>query len=337
MVRSLLPTFDPVRRSRVRRAARSLVDCDPWPEDDVTVGGDVAKLALVNLLYLQRETRRAASSGGGEAAVRLARSSIETCLLGMYALTEPSVVGQLKGGQLKNMRAMLAYLVDAGMVTQEIIDQSAAAMGPVERMPTVYEMASRIDSTTSGDGAVSLYRRFYVPTSALFVHTNAASLLRYVGRAGALRRRPSFPWVRQSAVRVSDACVGVLSAAVASSVNKPTSMFTEYAEAHLPLALTPVGVIVARRVSRSVPLTQLPAMVRAGRELRRYAASPQAATDPPQGLEARLTTGFDQLFQPLMSDLPDDVVRLLRAWFIDLMTDAITKHAQRNASAVPAS
>jgi hypothetical protein len=78
-------------------------------------------------------------------------------------------------------------------------------------------------------------------------------------------------------------------------------------------------------------------MVRAGRELRRYVASPQAATDPPQGLETRLTTGFDQLFQPLMSDLPDDVVRLLRAWFIDLMTDAITKHAQPNASAVPAS
>ncbi|MEU4498911.1 hypothetical protein AB0F96_37085 [Streptomyces sp. NPDC023998] len=323
MARSLLPAPDPVRRRRVRTAARRLVDCDPWPADDATTGSDVAKLALLHLMYLQRQTRREVSFRNGEAAVRLARSSIEACLLGLYALHEPDVVEQLKGGHLKSMRGMLGYLVDDGLVTQEIVDQSAAAMGPAAHAPGVWAMADRVDAATSGNGAVSLYRRFYVPTSALFVHVNAPSLLRHVGRDGKLTKRPSFPWTLRSVVRVSDACVGILAAAVAAHESKPADALEEYANAHLSLALTPVGVVVARGLFRSVRLSQLPTLVGTLRELRQYAQSPQAAADSPQAREARLADGFDQLVQPLRPGLPDDVVRVLREWFVDRLVEAI--------------
>ncbi|MFJ3309522.1 hypothetical protein ACIPSA_42090 [Streptomyces sp. NPDC086549] len=104
MARTLLPSPDPVWRRRACAAARRLVNWDPGPADDVTTGADVAKLARLHLLYLQSRTRKEVSYRKRETAVRLARSSIATCLLGMCALHEPDAVEQLKGRQLKSMR-----------------------------------------------------------------------------------------------------------------------------------------------------------------------------------------------------------------------------------------
>lgn len=326
-LRGLLPAPDPVRRRRVRADARRLVDCDPWPEDDATTGPDVAKLALLRLLYLQKQTRRAALAGAGEAVVQLARSSVEACLLGLYALHEMDVVEQQKAGYLKAMRGMLRYLVDDGLVSQDIVDQSVAAMGRASNAPNVWTMAERADSTPSGAGAVGLYRRFYVPTSTFFVHANAASLLRHVRQDNTLSDQPSFPWARRSAVRISDASVGILASAIAASEGEPTAGFEQYARAHLTLAFTPMAAVVTRGLRRSVRVSQLPALARTVLDLRRYAASPQAVVDTPQAREVRAREGFDQVMQFLGLDLPDDLVQLLREDFVTQLLDSITEHA----------
>jgi hypothetical protein len=58
---AMLPVPDLVTRIRVRRTARRLVACDPWPGMDAT-GEDAAQLTLHRVLWLQRQTRRAVGS-----------------------------------------------------------------------------------------------------------------------------------------------------------------------------------------------------------------------------------------------------------------------------------
>lgn len=297
-VRGLLPAPDPVRRRQVRADARRLVDCSPWPEDDdATTSLNVAKLALLRLLYLQQQTRRAAKAGVDEAIIQLARSSVEVCVLGVYSLHETNVVAQLKAGYLKAMGSMLAYLVDEGLVTKDVVDQSATAMGGAANGPGVWAMANQIDTALGSTGAVSLYRRFYVPTSTFFVHANAASLLRHVGKDNTLSERPSMPWTRRSALHVSDACVGVLASAIAASESKPFVEFEQYAQAHMALTFTPMAVAMTQGLRRSVQLSQLPHLFRTIREMRQYTQSPQAAADTPEVREARLRTGYDWMIQ----------------------------------------
>ena len=172
-------------------------------------------------------------------------------------------------------------------------------------------MANHIDTALCSTGAVSLYRRFYVPPSAFFVHANAASLLRHVGEDNTLSERPSMPWTRRSALHVSDACVGVLASAIAASEGKPFVEFEQYAQAHMALAFTPMAVAMTQGLRRSVQLSQLPHLFRTIRDLRQYTQPPQAAADTPEVREDRLRTGYNRMIQLAGLDLPDDVVRVL--------------------------
>src|SRR5260370_7974503 len=80
IARTLLPCPDLIRRCRVRSAARKLVTCSPWPGLAAT-GTDAAQLAILRVLWLQRQTRRAVRGRHREASVMLARAPVETCLL----------------------------------------------------------------------------------------------------------------------------------------------------------------------------------------------------------------------------------------------------------------
>ncbi|HEV3172051.1 MAG TPA: hypothetical protein VGZ32_16990, partial [Actinocrinis sp.] len=55
VLRGLLPYPDPARRRRVRRAASRLVVYEPWSADDATMGRDAAQLALLRILWLQKQ------------------------------------------------------------------------------------------------------------------------------------------------------------------------------------------------------------------------------------------------------------------------------------------
>ncbi|MFK0279498.1 hypothetical protein ACIQVL_03355 [Streptomyces sp. NPDC090499] len=333
-VRGMLPAPDPVRRRRVRASARELVDCNPWPEDDdATTGLDVAKLALLRLLHLQQQTRKAAKAGVDEAVVQLARSSVEVCVLGVYSLHESNVVAQLRAGYIKAMSSMLAYLIEDGLVTKDLVDQSAATLGRAANGPGVFAMADRIDTALGSTGAVSLYRRFYVPTSAFFVHANAASLLRHVRTDNTLSARPSMPWTRRSALHVSDACVGILASALAAGEGKPYAEFEQYARSHMALTFTPMAVAATKGLSRSLPLRQLPLLARTVRDLHQYTESAEAAADTPEAREARLRDGYDQLVQLSGIAFPDDMVRLVSDDFVTRILEGI---AEYNGETAPA-
>ena len=96
VVLAVLPVPDLATRIRVRRTARRLVACDPWPGMAAT-GEDAAELALQQVLWLQRQTRRAFRRRQPEAAVMLARVTIETTITGAYCLHHPDAVAQLQG------------------------------------------------------------------------------------------------------------------------------------------------------------------------------------------------------------------------------------------------
>ena len=69
----------------MRSRARNFARVNKWPEENAT-SLDVAKLATYRLLWLHRQTRRAVRGRDRDAAVLLARSSVETCILGFYCL-----------------------------------------------------------------------------------------------------------------------------------------------------------------------------------------------------------------------------------------------------------
>src|SRR5258708_34401388 len=82
-LRGILPYPDPLRRARIRRASRKLIKCDPWPEDDAS-GADAAQLALLRLLWLQGQVRRAVTLRQREASASLARPPLELCITGLW-------------------------------------------------------------------------------------------------------------------------------------------------------------------------------------------------------------------------------------------------------------
>ncbi|MEV6012603.1 hypothetical protein AB0M29_38165 [Streptomyces sp. NPDC051976] len=280
-VRGLLPYPEPFRRRRVRAAAHRLVTCENWPDDDKTTGVDVAQLALLRLLWLQDQTRRASTGRHKEATVLLARAAVEGCLLGLYSLHVPGAVARLHAANIKAMGDILSYVVDDGLVTQSAVEQSLAAFGTKGGPPTVRQMVDQVEAAAGGAGALSLYRRFYQPTSTYFVHANAASLLRHVRPGGFLTGKPTIPWARRSAVRISDACVGILAAALARHAGTDPTEFETYAQAHAARAITPLAVVAGRGGWSALKLAELPAARKRALELRSYAVSEQALLDTP--------------------------------------------------------
>ena len=221
LVLSAFPVPDLPSRLKVRRAARDLArGCDPWPGMAAS-GTDASRLAMLRLLYLQGTTRRAVRSHQDEAATMLARVTIETYITGMYCLYEPGAVAKLQSGQLKMLRPMLEFLrEDGGIlsgVPRDVLDECIRRLdaGTPADGPKVWDMAEKVDAATGSTIAISLYNRFYRPTSNFAVHVGAASLLRHVRDDGRTARRPSRIWGRRAPVRIADACLGGLTAFLA--------------------------------------------------------------------------------------------------------------------------
>ena len=304
----MLPYPDLRRRRRVRRAARELVICEPWPKDAETTGPDAAQLALLRVLYLQKQTRRAARFRMPDAAVQMARSSLEACLLGLYCLHTDEAVTRLREANIKAAIDAISYLLDLGLVPKEILDEAVAVLGKTRQLPTVKNMAELADGKMPGSGVISLYKRFYQPTSTFFVHANAASLLRHVEADNTLTDKPAFPWTYRSAVRVADSAVGLLAAAVAEHAGQPSGAFTAYGDAHIARAFTPVAVMFGKGMRHSKKPSRLLPFAREVLALRRYIHSGQAAADAPEVRETRIRSAYERFTQQLaqISDLDLD-------------------------------
>lgn len=332
ILRAVVPYPDPVRRRRVRETARSLVGTQPWPSDDAVTGADVARLALLRLLWLQRQCRRT-SGRSSESAVLIARSAIEACILGMYCLGNNDAVPSLKAAAAMTMKNVLGYLVDDELVPQSIVDQAlVAAIGSPKRGLSVEKMARHVESAPNGFRARSLYRRFYVPTSEFFVHANAMSLLRHVQPNGQLHEQPLFPWTRRSAVHVCDACLAILGAAIARQSETPSRALDQYSEAHLVRAVTPIAAVAGSGFRRSATRLRLPGLMTvmwSVWNVRRYVASAQALADAPNDRKVRVSELLEQvssLFKPL--ELPEQVLQLFHDHLVDTILTDIANREQ---------
>ena len=305
MVRGLLPAADVLRRRRVRADARKLVVLERWPEDADTTGADVAQVALLRVLYLQRETRKAARAGLNEATAVCARLALEAALQGIYYLHQPNSVSSLKAANVKAAEALSKYLVDDGFIPQELVDIALTSLGTPGGAGNLFDMAQYIDKVRPDIKAVSLYRRYYVSSSTFFVHTNAASMLRHVDADDQLTGKPSFPWRRQSALRISDGSVGLLAAELARHSGVPAEQFDVYAQSHIARAFTPMAVAVIAGFRRSVSLRAVPGMVRSIRQTRAYVQSGEAAGDQPEVREAKVRAAFEENLGKMVTMPPD--------------------------------
>ena len=184
----------------------------------------------------------------------LAWSSVEACILGLYCLHEDGAVAHLQAANIKALHDVVRYLSDAGLVPAEVIEGYVAALGESRRGPKVWDMAKRVEQATGHRGAISLYQRFYVPTSNFFVHANAGSLLRQVGAGDKLTCRPGRARTRRSPACAADACTG-LASAVAERTSRPAKGFARYADKHLDRALTPLAVLAGAGLGQFLKLS----------------------------------------------------------------------------------
>jgi hypothetical protein len=318
ILRCLLPYPDPLRRVRFHRKARKLITCDPWPGEQAK-GPQAAQLALLRLIWLQRQVRRAARWRQTEAAALLARSATETCILGLYCLYNDDATKALTTKDSEGLRNVLSYLADAGLISTDTIEKAAASLDTGVQLPNVWRMTQRLSDQQHGKQAVALYRRFYAPLSHFFTHANGFTLLRHVRPDNRLRYKPLSPWTRRAAVRLTDTCAGALATAIAQHAGRPSAWFAEYADAHSKRVLTPLGAIGGISLARALAWRNLIPAIEAITETRRYLEGQWQADTPAERL-ARVRDGLDRALQlaqaiddPIRSILLDDfAARVLR-------------------------
>jgi hypothetical protein len=247
--------------------------------------------------------------------------------MGLYFLYSENPMEELRGGNSLAFEQLFRYLLEAGVVTQKLIDIARDAVGGSGKLPSVYDMADVVAEGTSHELSRNLYRRLYVPLSIFFAHANGLVLLRHVRSDGSLRERPAYPWARRSAGRTADGCVGILALAVASRADRPVAEFAEYADAHMSRSLAPVLITAGRGFGTSMQWRRLPRVVWELRAAIKYHGSEEFEADPweirelrtresassilrilePQGVEVRTVERMiDELVAMMLGPHPEE-------------------------------
>ena len=255
------------RRRQVRDAARRLVPEKAWSAETATEN-ELARVALLHLLWLQEQTGLAARARNSEGAALLARSAVDTVIAGLYCLSVPGAAKRYDAGAGKDLKKLLAQFVTAADVGTEVLDDMLAFLGPGS-LPLPATMVSDIAANNGPAAAQDLYRRYYVPLSAMYAHAGPLALLRHVHpRSNRTRKRPFKMWSRRSAAHTVDAMVGFLAATIAGPEHPDYGLFCEYHAAHWPLAWPPLLFVMRHLVLRRARLSQVPGLVLRTRALR---------------------------------------------------------------------
>lgn len=191
IIRGVLPYPDLARRLQVRRAAKALITCKSWPEDDETTGLHIAQLALLRTLRLQQDTRRLTHGRHHEAAVLVSRSALESCILGVYCLFAENAVNDLRGNNLRTDLTAITALLDQ-IVPRDLLKEAVKTLGTPRQAPNIRDMVEHIDKTLGGDRMSKLYSLVYGPVSNYFTHA-AGSLIRHVRPDNKLGNNPETP------------------------------------------------------------------------------------------------------------------------------------------------
>lgn len=240
-MRVVLPYSDPRRRRKVRSLSQALVKCLLWPGEQAS-STDIAQLALVRLLWLQREAHRSVHAGLSESAALLTRTAIETCIVGLYCLVTTDAPALLSNQNAHQLRAMLRYLPEC-VFTQRAQSRVVDVAGTPTTKPSILDMVEAVDKASSGGEAEMLYRAYYAPLSALYAHGGGTALLRHVDHADRVSFRPTTPWFYRSALHITDSCVALLASKIAGAVGADSAVFDRYYEAHRSRTITPVAAI----------------------------------------------------------------------------------------------
>lgn len=258
--------LDPLRRRRVRSAAKRLVPTKAWATKDATAD-EIARLALLRVLFLQRETRRAARHVGAEASALLARAAIETAISGLFCVYVPGAEGLFEGETSKRTKRLVTGVVEAvGMAG--VLDEAFAQFGS-GKLPSVTGMVEQIKANGGPPGIGSLHADFYDQISTLYIHGGPLGLIRHVHpRTDATRERPYPAWSKRSAVHISDAMVGLLATAIAGDGHPDSALFRTYAQTHFRVTWKPLAFVVRGLMVTRVDYRYLPDMIRVVRHLR---------------------------------------------------------------------
>jgi len=267
-------SVDPLRRRRVRAAAKRLVPAKAWATKDATAD-EIARLALLRVLFLQRETHRAARHVEGEASAMLARASIETAITGLFCIYVSGAEKLFEGEMSKRTKRLFAGITEAAGIAG-MLDDALAHIGS-SKLPSVTGMVEQIVANGGAAGIGSLHTDFYDQVSTLYIHGGPLGLIRHVHpRSDATRERPYPAWSRRSAVHISDAMVGLLAAAIAGDDHPDSALFQTYEQSHFRVTWKPLAFVVRGLMVTSVNYRYLPDMIRVVRHL----AAKQKAGDP---------------------------------------------------------
>lgn len=321
----MLPCPDLRARYRMRRAARKLVTLKTWPGDDAT-GAQAAQLAMLRLLWLQKQTRRAVRGRHRDAAVMLARACVETLFLGLYCQRESEAVNQLNASVIKGMGDALAYFEDTGIVPADIIRQCLARFGePSNKHVGPWDMVKLIDQVNGSKSARDIYRRLYVPLSNFTVHAGGGTLMRHIGRGDRLTARPSRAWNRRSSARVADALTGLMAAALAKDAGQPYDDLMAYSDRHNQRALMPVAFMgVANAKSSAKPGAIIKALWRA-REMYDYLWHGAAAADPLEARIAYVARSFAEMLDIGNIDVPAGALDPFTDYVAEMLATAVSE------------
>jgi hypothetical protein len=301
---SVLPCPDLVSRWRMRRIASGLVTLRTWPGKQA-VSADTAQLAMLRLLYLQRQTRRAVRGRHREASVMLARACVETLLVGLYCLRDVTAIEQLDAGALKGMADALAYLEDAEIAPAEIIRACIRRLGePARRHVQPWDMVQAVDTANGNKAARDIHRRLYQPLSNFTVHAGGGTLMRHTGPGEAIRARPSKAWNRRSPARVGDAMTGLMGAVLAQHQGAPYAGLMTYSNRHMDRALMPVAFIGLSGIRSRASGRSLLKSLKILREVYDYLWHGRAAAESSAARESYLRERFAAMLDITGTDVP---------------------------------
>jgi len=291
----------------MRRAASHPVTLREWPGMEAT-SEQVAQLAMLRLLYLQVQVRRAVRLRQREAAVMLARASVETLILGLYCMRVPEAVAELHACNIKALIDSLIFVADTGLAPESVIRDCARSLGePSRDYMKVRAMVAAIDAANGNTAARSVYRCLYAPLSNFTVHASGVALLRHVCRDGRLRHRPSRTWNRRSPARVADAAAGFLAADLAGRSGKQSKQLVAYANKHMDRGLVPMFVMAFTGIGTSespFSVSRIIDTARLTRETYSYLWHGPGATAPLEDRVAYVRERFSAILPTADLDLP---------------------------------
>ncbi len=325
--KNLVPYRDLARRRRVRKAARGLVTVQAWPKPPETgTGTQLAQLALLRLLWLQREIRRSVRLRHLEASGMLARACVETCLSRLYWLHVTDAASQFDAQTLQSVMKLCLPMTGPGRVPESLLKDMAAAIGPSKSLPNMWDRVQAVDLATGRRTAQDLYRRAYEPLSMLFVHSDSLGLMRYVDGRGLVNDRPLHPWTNFAMLRTADGCVGVLAASVAEQAGLPDKEFVSYANSHLGRAWLPLVALLFRVGPKTLEWKRIRAALPGWWNDYRYVRSGRVVADSPDARDAWIRDFMRRFVQATGGVFEPEVVERIS----DVLVTAIAKDLPRD-------